>query len=236
MTKIILKSKNREIAKEKIREYRKKGLIPAVIYGHGIKSQNLWVDFLAFQKVYEQAGENTIIELDRENGEKINVLIQEVQVEPINGKFLHIDFFQVKMDEKIEAEIPLVFCGESPAVKELAGILVKNMDEIPVECLPGDLPKEFKVDIALLKTFDDHIKISDLPISERVKVLIEPGTIIATVAPPRSEEELTELNEKVEEDVSKVEGVEEKVAETPEEAGKVAEAVDKTGKSEKDKE
>ena len=126
--------------------------------------------------------------------------------------------------EKIEAEIPLEFIGESPAVKELAGVLIKSMDEIPVSCLPGDLPKEFIADISKLKTFEDHIKISDLDISEKVKVLIEPGTIIASVAPPRSEEELTRLDEKVEEDVSKVEGIAEKV---PEEIAGVPESPEK---------
>jgi large subunit ribosomal protein L25 len=224
MTEITLKSKIREVVGKKVKKYRKEGLIPAVLYGHKIKSQNLWIDFLAFEKVYKQAGENTIIELDTEDGKKINALIQEVQVDPVKGNFSHIDFFQIKMDEKIEAEIPLTFIGESPAVKEMAGILIKSMDEILVSCLPGDLPKEFVVDISKLKTFEDHIKISDLDISEKVKVLVEIGTIVASVAPPRSEEELTGLDEKVEEDVSKVEGVAEKA---PEETAGVPETSEK---------
>jgi large subunit ribosomal protein L25 len=227
MTQITLKSKTREITGKKVKKYRKDGLIPAVLYGHKIKSQNLWIDFLTFEKVYKLAGENTIIELDTENRKKVNTLIQEVQVDPIKGNFSHIDFFQIKMDEKIEAKIPLTFISESPAVKEMAGILIKNMDEVPVSCLPGDLPKEFMVDISKLKTFEDHLKISDLDISEKVKLMIEPGTIVASVAPPRSEEELTGLDEKVEEDVSKVEGVADKVleetAETPEASEKVQE-------------
>jgi large subunit ribosomal protein L25 len=229
MAKITLKSKERNITGRKVKKYRKDGLIPAVLYGHKIKSQNLWIDFLAFEKVYKQAGENTIIEIETDDGKKINALIQEVQVNPVKGNFSHIDFFQIKMDEKIEAEIPLAFVGESPAVKEMAGILVKNMDEIPVSCLPGDLPKEFIVDISKLKTFEDHIKISDLDISEKVKVMIEMSSIVASVAPPRSEEELTGLDEKVEEDVSKVEGVADKV---PEESGEAAEAPE-TAKKEK---
>jgi large subunit ribosomal protein L25 len=223
MTKITLKSKTREILGRKVKKYRKNGLIPAVLYGHKVKSQNLWIDFLTFEKVYKLAGENTIIELDTDSGKKVDTLIQEVQIDPIKGNFSHIDFFQVKMDEKIETEIPLIFINESPAVKEMAGILVKNMDEITVNCLPGDLPKEFTVDISKLKTFEDHIKVSDLDISEKVKILIEPGTIVATVAPPRSEEELTELDEKVEEDVSKVEGMADKVSEGTDESAQSGE-------------
>ncbi len=219
MAKINLKSKTRDVVGKKVKKHRKVGLVPAVVYGRKIKPQNLWVNFLDFEKVYRQAGESTIIELDIDDKSKANVLIQDIQADPLSGKFRHIDFFQVRMDEKIEAGIPLEFIGESPAVKELGGVLIKNLDEIPVTCLPADLPSKFKVDISKIKTFEDHFAIKDLDISEKIKVLIDPETIIAIVSPPRSEEELAGLSEKVEEDVTKVEGV---VKETPE--GKAEEA------------
>ena len=212
MTKITLKSKSREITGKKINKYRKEGLIPAVVYGRKIKSHNLWVGLLDFGKVYESAGESTIIELDIDEKKKSNVLIQDIQIDPITGKFFHIDFFQVRMDEKIEAEVPLEFIGESPAVKENGGILLKNADHIRVSCLPSDLPAKIEVDISKLKTFNDRIKLNELPISSKVKLLIDGEIVIAGVTPPRSEEELAKLDEKVEEDVTKVEGV---IKETP---------------------
>lgn len=199
--------------------FRERNIIPAVIYGHKINSQNLWVDYLNFKKVFGEAGENTVIELDIEKEGKRNALIHEVQADPVTDKITHIDFFQIRMDEKIEAEIPLEFIGESPAVKEAGGILIKNLDEIMVSCLPADLPAKIEVDISKILTFDDHIKIKDLDISNKVKVLADEETVVALVSPPRSEEEIAALEEKVEEDVTKVEGVvKEEPAAQPEES------------------
>jgi len=223
MDKIILKSKERKETGKKVRKYRRNGLVPAVIYGKKIPSRNLWIDLLELEKTYSRAGENTIIELDIKGGKKVNVLIHDVQVDPLSEKFSHIDFFQIRMDEKIETEIPLEFTGEPPAVKELGGVLIKNMDEVPVSCLPADLPSKMEVNTENLKTFDDRFKISDLNISEKVKILLELETVIALVSPPRSEEEMAKLDEKIEEDVTKVEGVAEEVKEGEEAEEKEAE-------------
>lgn len=135
------------------------------------------------------------------------MIIYETQKDPVSGRYIHADFFQVRMDEEIETEVELVYVGEPLAVKELGGVLVKNMDEITVRCLPADLPSEIKVDVSGLKTFEDYVYARDLKISPKVKIDLDPGTVIALVSPPRSEEELESLSEKVEEDVSKVEGV-----------------------------
>lgn len=207
MEKIILKSKIRDVVGKRLSKHRKEGLIPAVVYGHKITSQNLWVDFMDFNKVYNQAGESTIIELDIGGKKKANVLIHDIQSNPLTDEFSHVDFFQIKMDEKIETEIPLKFINVSPAVKEMSGVLIKTVDAISIRCLPADLPSKIKVDISKLKTFDDRISIKDLEIPNKVEVLIDTSTIVASVAPPRTEEELAQLDEKVEEDVTQVEGV-----------------------------
>lgn len=220
MTKINLKSKTRDIVGKGIKRMRKEGLIPAVIYGHKVASQSLWVNFKEFGKVYKEAGESTIVELDIDEKKKVNVLIHDIQKNPITDNISHIDFFQIRMDEKIETEIPLEFTGEAPAVKELGGVLIKTTDAISIKCLPADLPKNIEVDISVLKTFDDNISIADLKISDKVQVLVDLKTIVASVAPPRSDEEMARLDEKVEEDVSKVEGV---VKETDKREGDKAE-------------
>lgn len=212
MTKINLKSKAREEVGKNLNSLRKKGMIPAVVYGRKEKPQTLWVNYLDFKRVFEKAGESTIIELEIEGKGKVNALIHDLQVDPLSDNFTHIDFFQIRMNEKIETAIPLEFIGESAAVKELGGILVKSLDEINISCLPADLPSEIKVDISKIKNFEDHIKIKDLEISDKVKILDEEETVVALVSPPRTEEELASLEEKVEEDVSKVEGV---IKETP---------------------
>jgi large subunit ribosomal protein L25 len=217
MEKVKLSSKTREVFGRKTKKGKKEGLIPAVVYGRAVESKSLWVKSLEFEKLLKEAGESTIIELSVDNQEKRNVIIYETQKDSVSGKFIHADFFQVRMDEEIETEVELVYVGEAPAVKELGGVLVKNMDEITVKCLPADLPSEIEIDISGLKTFDDYIYVKDLKISSKVKIDLEPETVVVLVTPPRSEEELEGLESKVEADVTKVEGV---VKEEPQENDK----------------
>lgn len=226
MTKINLSAKLREEVGKKVKKFRKEGMVPAVVYGEKTDNKNLWVDGVELRKVYENAGENTIIELGIGEKDKAEVLIHDIQRDPLSGDFSHVDFFQVQMDKKIESEVPVEFVGDAPAVKEMGGTLVKSLDEISVRCLPADLPSQFEVDLSALKTFDDYVKVKHLPISEKVEILLDPETIITSVSRPRSEEEMEALDEKVEEDVSKVEGVE-KEEESAEEEGEKKEEAEK---------
>ena len=218
MEKTNLTAKKREEVGSKVSKLRKVGLLPAVMYGHKIAAQNLTLNYIEFFKVFQKAGENTVIELAIDGGAKVNVLVHEVQHDSMNGNVSHVDLFQVRMDEKIETKIPLEFVGEAAAVKALGGVLVKNMDEVEVSCLPADLPSTIQVDLSLIADFDVHIKVSDLKVSDKVEIMTDLETVIALVERPRTEEELAKLNEKVEADVTKVEGV---VKETP-----VAESAD----------
>lgn len=192
---------------EKSAKTRSEGRIPAVAYGRGIPSRSLSVSFLDFSRLYGKAGENTLVELSFPTGKPFKALIHDVQVDPLSGRFIHIDFYQVRMDEKVETSVPLVFLGESPAVRGLGGILIKALDEVEVSCLPADIPHEFSVDISVLTMFSDQIHISDIVVPEGVLVLSDPETTVALVERPRSDAEMAALNEKVEADVSAVEGV-----------------------------
>lgn len=211
---ISLKAVKRTEVGKKADKLRKQDMIPAVMYGNKIAAENVAVNYIDFKRVYDKAGESALVEIELE-GKKHNVLIHDIQLAPMSGKVTHIDFFQVNMKEEVETEIPLEFVGEAPAVKALGGVLVKTMDEISVKCLPADLPEKYEIDISSLATFDDVISVKDLKISDKVEILLDPETVIATVSAPRSEESLSELDAKVEEDVSKVAGVvkEEKVEE-----------------------
>lgn len=220
MDKVKLSAKLRDIFGRKTKKGRKEGLIPAVVYGRAIKSINIWVDALDFSRLLKKSGESTIIELDVDGKEKRNVIIYEMQRDPITNKNIHVDFFQVRMDEEIETEVELVYIGEAPAVREAGGVLVKSIDKITVKCLPADLPSEINVDISVLKTFDDRIIVGDLKISDKIKIELELETVLASVAPPRSEEELEGLESKVEADVTKVEGVVKEDAKAKEENDK----------------
>jgi len=187
-----------------LKALRDKGLIPAVVYGEGQKNVSIQVDYHEFRKVLEQAGESTIIHL-KIGDEARNVLIHDVAKDPVSDDFIHVDFYHVRMDKVITTEVPLVFEGESSAIKNLEGTLIKTITEVEVEALPKDLPHELKVDISILETFDDHIKISDLKLPEGVKLKADSEEVIASVIPPRTEEELAELEEKPEEEIEEVE-------------------------------
>ncbi len=216
---IEINAKIRETLGKKVKTLRKEGIIPAVLYGIKVKSTPLEIDYNEFEKVYKEAGESTIVKL-KTGKEGKNVLIYDVSRDPVTDKFTHIDFYAVRMDKLITTEVSLVFEGESPVVETEDGVLIKNITEVEVEALPTDLPREIKVDISTLKTFDDLIHIKDLKVSEGVKILAESEEVVVSVIPPRSEEELAALEEEVEEKVEEVEKVEEeKEAPTPEGVG-----------------
>ena len=206
MEKVVLKATIREKKNGK-----KTDKIPAVLYGKKLKNEILWVDFKEFNKAYEEAGESTLIDIRIEGDKEVHsALIYDIQTDPVTDEIIHADFYQVRMDEEVETEVEIVFIGESSAVKELGGTFVKNIDSVSVRCLPGDLPHELKVDISSIKTFDDYIYVSDLPLSEKVSVSLNPGTVVALVSAPRTKEEMEALDEEVDSDISKVEGMEEK--------------------------
>ena len=196
---IKLNAQPRTIVGKKVDQLRQESKIPAVLYGHGTDNINLELDALKFSKVYEEAGSNTIIDLVIEGQEQpVKVLVAEIQEDPVKNTISHVDFKRIKMGEKITAHINLNFIGEAPAVKELSGIFVRNLDELEIKCLPVDLIHEIDVDISNLKTFDDIISVKDLPLPETVEIIgHEPEDVVATVTPQRveKEEEVVETEE-----------------------------------------
>ncbi len=201
--------------KEKPQKIRRAGKIPAILYGHKVENAELEVDYKEFEKIYKEVGESMIVQLKFDNQVR-NVLIHDVQKDPLTSKFVHVDFYQIKMDEKISVSVQLVFIGESAAIKDAGGILVRNLQEIEVEAFPQDLPREIEVNISSINTFEDHIYIKDLLLSDKVKILAGADEIVASVVPPRTEEELATLEEKPEEVVEKVEVVAKKEKEAEE--------------------
>lgn len=179
----------------KAHKIREAGQIPAVVYGKGSESRSLAVDFSAFNKIYGKAGESTLIDLKVVDAEPIKILIKDVQLDPVSDDIIHIDFKEVTMGEKMNVTIPLIFFGESLAVKDLNGVLITNIDELEVECLPKDLIHEIKVDISVLKTFEDAIRIKDVIVPETIAVLNSPEDAVALVSPPRVEEEEKPVSE-----------------------------------------
>jgi len=217
---IELKAKIRKDTGKKVEKIRKQGMVPAVLYGPTIKSQSLEIDLKEFEKIYKEAGESSLISLTLAK-ENFLVLIHAVEINALSQKPIHVDFYQPRLDEEIEATIPLVFEGEAAAARDLGGTLVKNIHEVEVKALPQNLPHEIKVNIDKLKTFEDSVLIQDLPLVQGVKVLKEADEVVVFVASPEKIEE--ELAKPIEEKVEEVE----KVAEKKEEEGEGEEEAEK---------
>ncbi|MAG44807.1 50S ribosomal protein L25 [bacterium] len=196
-----LKAKIRKITGKAVKQIRKEELIPAIFYGFKVKNQNLELKYREFINIYKQAGESTLIELIIDGKKPEPVLVHAVQTHPVSDKILHIDFLKVNLKKLIKTNVSLEFIGEALAVKDLGGILVRSITELEVQALPLDLPSQVRVDISSLKTFDDSIKISDLKVSKKIEILTDKDIVVATVSPPRTQEELEKLEEKPEQEI-----------------------------------
>lgn len=183
-------------------------ILPAILYGPKIENLPLEINLKEFQKIHKEAGESTLILLDVQNKAKFSVLIHVINYDPITGKPIHVDFYQPSLEKEVEVLVPIIFEGESLAVKNLEGTLIKNISEIQIKALPQKLPKEITVDISKLETFDDYILVEDLKIPEDVKILKDPKEIIAFVSVPEKVTE--ELEKPIEEKIEEIELVEKK--------------------------
>ncbi|MDD4995332.1 MAG: 50S ribosomal protein L25 [Patescibacteria group bacterium] len=193
MTELTLNVNKRADGADKARALVRQSLVPGVVYGHGIANQNIVLEKNVLEKIYKAAGEAKLIDLKIGDDKPVKVLIQDIQREPVHDMPIHVDFRQVRMDEKIIADMVIKFIGESAAVKELGGTLVKNYYTLQVECMPSELSNEIVVDISNLKNFEDVIRVKDLAIPPSIHVLDEPERSIAVVKPPMTEAEIAEL-------------------------------------------
>ncbi|MDD2353834.1 MAG: 50S ribosomal protein L25 [Patescibacteria group bacterium] len=163
--------------------------LAAIVYGKGLENRSIKINRIEFEKIFLQAGETNLINLDID-GKVAKVLVKDMQKDPVKDFVTHVDFYEVNMKEKVTADVPLKFVGESKAVKELGGILIKEVHEIKVECLPGDLVDHLVVDITILETLDGIIKIGDIKLPKGMELLLDPETTIALIAEPKVQEEV----------------------------------------------
>lgn len=182
-TKFLLKATKRDIFGRKVNRSRKEGLIPANIFGKKIKSEAVFVINKEFTEVFKKAGETQIIHLNDKP-----VLVSGLQIDPVTSEYLHIDFRQVDLTEKITAKIPVEITGESPAEKQNLGTVVQQLNEIEVEALPADLPEKIEVDSSVLTEVDQTIYVKDLKIDKKVTIMTDLESIVVKVEPPTKEE------------------------------------------------
>ena len=194
---------------------REQGLLPAVVYGANQANISLVLDYNGFAKLYAQVGASSLIDLSVDDQANGKILIHDVQYDPVSGHISHVDLRRIDMSKEITTTVALNFINESPAIKEQGGTLVKNIEAVEVKCLPKDLVAEIKVDLAVLKTFTDAVKVKDLPLPAGLVIINPRAEDIVVKAVPALTEEQIKAMEEDKSDVAKVEvaGAKEKEAE-----------------------
>lgn len=189
MAGITLKAEERKLFGRKVKQLRNDGLLPANIFGKGVKSKAIQVDVNDFENIFAKAGETNVLDL-QVGKSSVPVLIHGIQKDPIAGEYLHADFLQVDLKQKVSAQVPIVLANESPAEKQGLGTVVQYFDEIEVEALPTDLPEKFEVDLSQLTKADQEINVKDLKYDKKkIEIEIDAETVLVKVEPPREEEE-----------------------------------------------
>ncbi len=185
--KLTLNAEVRTVLGKGNRTLRRKGLIPANIYGTGFDSQSIQIDLKTFLPIYKQAGETTVL-YAKVDTKEYPTLVGDIQYHPVTGEMLHIDLRKVNLKQKIEANVPLVFIGESAAVATLNGVLLTQIEEITVLALPTDIPHEISIDISQLVALGDMIRVADLPASSSYEILGDKEQVIVSVSEHIEEE------------------------------------------------
>jgi large subunit ribosomal protein L25 len=195
MEALELKAESREANGHRVKEIRRQGLVPAIIYGRGVETEHVQIEAKALRRVLSVAGTHQLIALQVGDRRPRMTLAREIQRDPVKRHYLHVDFYAVKMDEKVKAQVPVVLMGESPAVEDLDGILTQGLDEIEVECLPGDLVNSIEIDISTLVELNSSISVAELRVPETLTVLSDPDSMVVRIEAPRTAEEVEALEE-----------------------------------------
>jgi large subunit ribosomal protein L25 len=190
MNKHILKADKREVLGSKVKSLRKLGIIPTTIFGKTIDSVSAQISAVEFNRVYKKAGETSLIWISIEGESKERpTLVKTVTFDPVKGTLLHVDFHQVNLKEKVTANVPVEFIGESLLVKDGLAVLDTHLDELEVEALPTDIPEKIIFDISTLLEVGDHLNASVAVLPAGVTLLTDPEALIVALGELQKEEE-----------------------------------------------
>jgi large subunit ribosomal protein L25 len=211
----------RQITGKKVAQLRRAGVLPANVFGKGLESVALQIDLEQLQTTLKTMTANEVLDL-KIAGERAArpVIISKLQRHPFNGSWLHADFYQVSLREKMKANVPITVTGQSEAIDTYNGVMMMGIETIEVEALPLDLPTHFEVDITPLKNLEDALHVGSISVPENITVLTDPEVVVVKIASPRLAVEGEEAPEAVavgEEPAAEAEG-EEPAAENESEA------------------
>jgi large subunit ribosomal protein L25 len=197
MAEIVVAALSRtETGKNVNRRLRVKGLIPGILYGPKKQATPVAVSPKEIVTILRSAsGENTLFDLDLA-GKRRRVILKEFQLEPVKHQLLHADFYEVALDQTIQVKVHVEIHGTPIGVKTQGGVLDFVTRELEVECLPTDIPEKLSVDVSELE-IGKHVRVSDIKVSDKVKVLTEPDIVVVHVVAPRAEEEVAPAAEAV---------------------------------------
>ena len=219
---IELTCKKREVTGKKVAALRRQGITPVHLFGHGVDSLTLECDSKELHGVLAKSGSTRLIDMKVDKAKAKKVLVREIQRNPIKGNLLHVDFYQVNMEEKVKLDIPLHFTGEAPALKNVKGtVLAHEITSLNIECLPDAIPDRIEVDLGPLVNEGDAIHVKDITtVPAGITIIDHPEQLVARVSVPKVKEEVVPVAE-AEAEVP-AEGAEGEEAAVPEE-GKKAE-------------
>ena len=185
----------RNILGKKTRFLRHQGITPGHLFGHGLESIPLECDTARLRQIIAQAGTTRLIALEIEgDNQPRNVFIHEIQRDACTGALLHVDFYQVRKRERIKADVPIVFIGEAPALKEKGRSLIHMITTLSVECLPDRLPPQIEVDLSHLEDAEQAIHVREIALSPDITVITDADQMVVKV----SEEAVEVVAEEVE--------------------------------------
>ncbi len=218
------------------RSIRRDGMIPAVLYGQGSAKTISLNPADVLKILHSESGENTLINLklkgkDKE-AEKVAIL-RDFQRDPVTGKLLHADLFEISMNKAIKVKVHVEITGDQPAGVKEGGLLQHNMREVMVECLPSLIPDNIKIDASALK-IGDVIHVRDINVAEGVTILDDSAMAVVSVAAPMSETKLEQMLTATPAEIKEPEvAAKGKEAAAPAEEGAKAEKAEKAEKPEK---
>lgn len=181
MEETVIKATRRTLIGKQTAQLRRAGQLPAVVYGKRVEPTPICMDMREASKILSTVSSSHLVTIDLE-GTPIRALVRERQRNPLKDSLVHVDFLAVSMTEKLTAMVQIVLHGESLAVKQNLGVLVSGVEQIDVECLPGDLPETIVVDVTNLKEVGDTVQVGDLPIdTAKVEVLTDSEEMVVLI-------------------------------------------------------
>jgi large subunit ribosomal protein L25 len=188
MEKVVLNATKRDVIGKQVKALRREGKLPAVIYGRHTEPVNINLDAHSASLALGKLTSSSLVTINVD-GTEYPTLVREKQRDYIKNRLLHVDFLAVSMTELLRTNVNVRFFGISPAVKDYNAVLVKNLEQLEVECLPTDLPEAIEVDISALKRPGEGIRVRDVQVSDNIRILNDSDTMVAVATFAKVEEE-----------------------------------------------